>query len=298
MSQDFQSSPFNAIRHYDKNGNEYWSARELGRLLGYTTNYRNFQKAITKAEKACEESQQLTSDHFAHTRTMIPIGKGGKREGDDVHLSRYACYLIVQNADPDKPIVAHGQTYFAVQTRRQELTDEQEMLPEGEDERRIRLRGKMRYLDTQLSSEAHKAGAEKPQDYATFFDSGYQGLYDGETENDIHDRKQLKPGEKILNHMGGDELSYNEFRATLANQRLKKEQPKRKEQANATHYEIGKKVRKTIEELGGTMPEELPTPEKSITQLEKERKKEIQQFLQRREQPMLPMFREENELEH
>lgn len=288
MSNIFVASPFDAIRHFDKNGNEYWSARELGRVLGYTTNYRNFQNAIKKAKKACEESHQAVSDHFAHVRTMIPIGKGGKREGDDVNLSRYACYLIIQNADPEKTIVAHGQTYFAVQVRRQELSDEAEHLLETEEERRIRLRGRMRYLDTQLSSEVQKAGAEKPCDYATFFDSGYTGLYNGETENDIHERKGLKPKEKILDYMGGDELSYNEFRATLTKQRLEKDQPKRKEQANATHLEVGKKVRHTIEDLGGTMPEDLPAPEKSVQQLEKERKAEIQKFLQRRDQPTLP----------
>jgi DNA-damage-inducible protein D len=292
---EFQSSPFNAIRRFDQNGNEYWSARELGRVLGYVTNYRNFQKSIKKAEKACEESGHSVIDHFAHTRTMLSIGSGAKREGDDIHLSRYACYLIIQNADPDKPIVAHGQTYFAVQTRRQELTDERLGLPETEGERRLRLRGQLRGTNTQLKGQVKKAGAKNKQDYAAFFDSGHKGLYGGETENDIHERKSLQPNQQILDYMGSDELSYNDFRATLTKQKLEREQPSSKEQANDAHYEMGKAVRKTIVETGAILPENLPTPEKSIQQLEKERELEIQKFLRRKEQPRLPMFSESEE---
>ena len=289
------TSPFDAIRRFDKNGNEYWAARELAKVLGYTTNYRNFQNAIKKAEKACEESGLLASDHFAHVRTMLSIGSGAKRKGEDVHLSRYACYLVAQNADPDKTIVAQAQTYFAVQTRRQELTDERIGLSETEEARRIRLRGQLREKDTQLKAEVKKAGAETSHDYAEFFDEGYQGLYKGERENDIHERKELKPNEKILDHMGGDELSYNDFRATLTKQKLEREQPSSKEQANNAHHEMGQAVRKTIIETGATLPEKLPTPEKSIQQLEKERDKEIEKFLHRKEQPLLPGLEEPNE---
>jgi DNA-damage-inducible protein D len=259
------------------------------------TSYRNFQKSIKKAEKACEESKQSVSDHFAHTRTMLSIGSGAKREGDDVHLSRYACYLIIQNADPEKPIVAHGQTYFAVQTRRQELADERLALPETEEERRIRLRGQIRETDTQLKAKAKEAGAKDKHDYAAFFDSGYKGLYGGETENNIHERKELQPNQKILDYMGSDELSYNDFRATLTKQKLEREQPSRKRQANDAHHKMGKAVRKTIIETGAILPEELPTPQKSIQQLEKERESGIQSFLHREEQPQLPMVFESEE---
>jgi len=183
---------------------------------------------------------------------MLSIGSGAKRSGDDVRLSRYACYLIAQNADPDKTVVAQAQTYFAVQTRRQELADELDELPRDEDGKRLKLRGKMRSLDTHLADVAHKAGAEKPKDYADFFDSGYKGLYDGETENDIHERKELEPKEAILDHMGSDGLIYNAFRATLTKQKLECEQPQQKEQANDTHHEMGAAVRKTLMPLLST----------------------------------------------
>ena len=148
----------------------------------------------------------------------------------------------------------------------------------------------MRFLDNELKGEVHKTGARSPRDFSDFFDSGYKGLYGGETENDIHTRKQLKPNEKILDHMGSEELGANIFRVTQTHARLRREKPQSKEQANETHHEVGREVRETIKRLGGTMPEHLPTPEKSVDQLERERKLEIQKFLQRREQPQLPAF--------
>ncbi len=290
MSDDFVSSPFDAIRHYDKNGNEYWIARELHKLLGYST-WQRFQGVIEQAKIACENSGQATLDHFNIDVKIVKAG-ATKKPKEDYRLSRYACYLVALNADPAKEIVAQAKTYFAVQTRRQELADERETL-ENEEGKRIKYRGKMRFLDNELNDEAHKAGARNPRDYSDFFDSGYRGLYSGETENDIHARKGLQPKDKILDHMGSEELGANIFRATQTHAKLRRENPQSKEQANDTHYEVGREVRDTIKRLGGTMPEHLPKPEKSVDQLEKERKLEIQKFLQRREQPQLPTFENE-----
>lgn len=272
------ASPFDVIRHVDEQGNEYWSARELSRLLGYTTNYRNFQKAIKKAEEACENSGEAASDHIAHVRNMISIGKGGQRLVEDVHLSRYGAYLIVQNADPEKPIVALGQTYFAVQTRRQELADQMASLPE--DQKRLLYRSEMAILNQQLNEAAKRAGVVKPEHFDIFTDHGYKGLYAGETENMIHTRKNLREGERILDFMGSDESIANAFRASLARQRLDRDNVKDREQANQIHFQAGRKVRQTIEEFGGTMPEDLPTPEKSIQQLQREEQQRLIQSAQ------------------
>ncbi len=273
MSDNPHLSPFEAIRQVSEAGNEYWSARDLGKLLGYGE-YRFFKNAIQKAEEACENSRQAVSDHFVHTHGMIGLGKGAKRRVDDVHLSRYACYLIVENADPSKPIVALGQTYFAVQTRRQELADELAALPE--DQKRIILRSEMGVLNARLADAVRGAGVIEPQDFATFQDHGYMGLYGGLRENDIHARKGLTSDKQhILDYMGSDELAANAFRASLARQKLEREQIQSKDRANRTHYQVGRKVRQTIEEVGGTMPEDLPTPEKSIQEVQREEQKRL-----------------------
>src|SRR5579883_2326432 len=230
-------SPFDAIRKITEEGNEYWSARDLAKLLGYTQ-YNKFLPVIKKAEEACRNSDQRVEDHFTHTGEMVSIGSGARRKFNTVFLSRYACYLIVQNADPEKPIVSLGQTYFAVQTRRQ-----------------------------QLAEAAHNAGVLRPEDFAVFTDHGYMGLYGGMRENDIHVRKNLKPHEKILDYMGSEELGANIFRATQTDAKLRRESIRGKERANKTHYQVGQEVRQTIKRLGGTMPEDLPTPTKSIQQL-------------------------------
>jgi DNA-damage-inducible protein D len=217
---------------------------------------------------------QAVSDHFVHTRGMIGLGKGAKRKVDDVHLSRYACYLIVENADPSKLIVALGQTYFAVQTRRQELADELAALPE--DRKRIILRSEMGVLIARLADVARGAGVIEPQDFATFQDHGYMGLYGGLRGNDIHTRKGLTSDEQhILDYMGSDELAANAFRASLARQKLEREQIQSKDRANRTHCRVGRKLRQTIEEVGGTMPEDLPTPEKSIQEVQREEQKRL-----------------------
>jgi DNA-damage-inducible protein D len=282
------TSPFDAIRKEDEQGREYWSARDLSKLLGYTTNYRNFQKAIDKAKVACEGSGQAVSDHFAQLRKMVSIGSKAKRPVEDVHLSRYACYLIVQNADSEKPIVALGQTYFAVQTRRQELADQLAALPE--DQKRLILRSEMAVFNQQLAEAAHNAGVIQPQDFAIFQDHGYMGLYGGLRENDIHARKVLGTQDKILDYMGSEELGANIFRATQTDAKLRREGTQGKVQANQTHYQVGQKVRQTIQELGGTMPEDLPTPEKSIQQLQREEQKRLEQG------PQLPLFRPDEKL--
>lgn len=291
MSDDFVSSPFDAIRQYDQMGNEYWSARDLQVLLGYAK-WQKFEDTIQRAIKACENSGNDPEANFTRSGKPIITGKGRRQEAGDYHMSRYACYLVAMSGDSHKEEIAAAQTYFAVQTRRQEIADEQESL-ETEEGKRIKYRGKMRFLDNELKGEAHKAGARSPRDFSDFFDSGYRGLYGGETENDIHARKELQPNEKILDFMGSEELADNIFRAAQTDAKLKREKPQRKGQANETHYEVGREVRDTIKRLGGTMPEYLPKPEKSVDQLEKKRKLDIQSFLQRREQPQLLAFDDE-----
>lgn len=273
--ETIHTSPFDAIRRVNEQGREYWSARELGKLLGYGE-YRFFKNAIKKAEEACEQSGQPVTDHFVHTHGMVDIGSGAKRKVDDVHLTRYACYLLVENSDPDKPIVALGQTYFAVQTRRQEIADELALASLPEEQKRLIFRDLMSTYNTRLAEAARLAGVIEPRDFATFEDHGYMGLYAGRHENDIHHAKKLKPKEKILDYMGSEELAANMFRATQADAKLRRDQVNSKEQANATHFQVGQEVREAIARLGGTMPENLPTPEKSIQELQREEQKRIE----------------------
>jgi DNA-damage-inducible protein D len=270
------ASPFDAIRQVDEHGNEYWSARELGKLLGYTTNFRNFKPAIEKAKEACKQSGYNVADHFADTRNMVAIGSGARRPTEDYHLSRYACYLLVENADPSKPIVALGQTYFAVQTRRQEIADELALSTLPEAQKRIIMRSMMATFNVRLAEAAQLAGVISPTDFSTFEDHGYMGLYKDLRENDIHARKHLKPREKILDHMGSEELGANIFRATQTDAKLRRDQVNTKEQANATHFQVGREVREAIARLGGTMPENLPTPEKSIQELQRDEQKRLE----------------------
>ena len=252
---------------------EFWSARQLSGILGYLE-YRNFVPVIIKAKEACINSKQSIADHFVDMHEMVDIGSGAKREIDDVHLSRYACYLIVQNADPSKAIVALGQTYFAVQTRKQELIEQTDFQGLNETKKRLLLRDEMRKHNKQLADAAKNAGVIQPLDYAIFQDHGYKGLYGGLGAKDIHTKKALKKGQQILDHMGSTELAANLFRATQTEEKLRRENIKGKNQANMTHYEVGRKVRKTIDELGGTMPENLPAVE-SIRQIETKNVKQL-----------------------
>jgi DNA-damage-inducible protein D len=210
----------------------------------------------------------MVEDHFTHVSEMVIIGSGAQRKFDTVFLSRYACYLLIQNSDPAKPNVALGQTYFAVQTRRQELADEQTKIPE--DQHRLLLRSQMSVNNRQLAGAARDAGVIRPVDFAIFQDHGYAGLYGGLKSRDIHARKGLKKSQAILDHMGSDELAANSFRASLTKQKIERERIQGKENANRAHNEMGQAVRETIIKTGATLPEELPTPEKSIKQLERE----------------------------
>lgn len=274
-------SPFEAIRRIAEEGQEYWSARELGKLLGYTE-YRKFKNAIQKAEIACENSGQVVVDHFAHVSEMVAIGSGAKRGVEDVFLSRYACYLLVENADPSKPIVALGQAYFAVQTRRQELADlELTTLPE--DQKRLILRSEMSIFNSKLAEAAQAAGVIEALDFAIFQDHGYKGLY-GLKAQEIHARKGLKKGQHILDFMGSEELASNIFRAAQTDAKLRRDQVQGKEEANRTHYQVGSEVRRTIQRLGGTTPENLPTPKESIKELEQKERKRLKPGPEEKEQ--------------
>lgn len=268
------NSIFEQIRRIDENGNEFWSARDMAKVLEYSE-YRHFIPVIEKAKEACRNSAQNFMDHFEDYLDMIEIGKGGKRPVDSVKLSRYACYLIIQNADPSKEIVANGQTYFAVQTRIAEIKqmDEYNYLS-TEDEKRLFLRNELAKHNAQLASAAKDAGVLDSKDYAIFQNYGYKGLYGGLDAKAIHTHKGLKKSQKILDHMGSTELAANLFRATQTEDKLRREQIQGKQKANQTHYQVGAKVRQTIKELGGTMPEDLPTVE-SIKSIEKKEQKKL-----------------------
>ena len=263
---------FESIRQQDAAGNEYWSARKLAKVLEYSE-YRHFQPVIERAREACQGSGYAAADHFEEILEMVDIGSGAKRELPDVRLSRYACYLIVQNGDPSKPVIANGQTYFAMQTRRQELRDNEKFARLSEDEKRLAIRNELAEHNKYLAAAAKDVGVETSLDYAIFQDHGYKGLYGGLGAKDIHTRKGLKKSQKILDHMGSTELAANLFRATQAEEKLKRENVRGKQRANKTHFEVGQKVRKTIKDLGGTMPESLPTPEQSVKQVESAKKK-------------------------
>lgn len=265
---------FESIKRVDDNGIEYWSSRDLWKVLGYTE-YRHFLPVIEKAKIACQNSSQPISDHFEDILEMVVIGSGAERPLDSIKLSRYACYLTVQNADPSKTIVAQAQTYFATQTRIAEIQqmDAYNRLS-SEDEKRLFLRNELAKHNSQLADAAKGAGVIEPRDYAIFQNHGYMGLYGGLGAKEIHERKNLKKSQKILDHMGSTELAANLFRATQTEEKLRRDHIVGKTKANRTHYEVGAKVRQTIKELGGTMPENLPVVE-SIKTIETKKKKQM-----------------------
>ena len=268
------NSTFEGIRRVDAEGTEFWLARQLARVLEYSE-YRHFLPAIERAKEACKQSGYAVDDHFEDVLDMVEIGSGAMRKVDDIRLTRYACYLVVQNGDPSKPVIANGQTYFALQTRRQELSDTAKFSELSEDERLLAIRNDLAEHNKALSSAAKGAGVETPIDYAIFQDHGYKGLYGGLGAKDIHAVKGLKKSHKILDHMGSTELAANLFRATQTEEKLKREGIQGKTQANKAHHEVGAKVRQTIKELGGTMPEKMPVPDKSIQQIEREKAKQL-----------------------
>ena len=266
--KEYTEKLFEDIKYIDEKGNEYWYARELQRVLEYKE-WRKFNNVINKATIACKNSNVIIEEHFVQVDKTIRMPKNASKIIDDYKLSRYACYLIVQNADSKKEVIALGQTYFAIQTRKQELTEKQynELT---EDEKRFYQRDLTRKGNYSLNIVARNAGVKN---FDKFHNSGYKGLYNGETANDIAKRKKLRYREDILDNMGSDELIANLFRISQIEQKLKNENIKLESKANETHYKVGKEIRNTIKKLGGTMPENLPTPDKSLKELEKENKK-------------------------
>jgi len=264
------SNTFERIKRVNQAGAEFWSARELARVLEYRE-FRNLSAAIAKAREACTHSGHVVTDHFVLFNEMVGIGSGAQRELEDWALSRYACYLVIQNADPSKPLVALGQSYFAIQTRRQELADAEAL---QENQKRLLLRAEMKTRNKKLAGVAKQSGVVQPLDYAIFMDHGYRGLYGGLGVRDLQERKRLKRKEHILDHMGSLELAANLFRTTQAEDKLRRENVRNKAQANKIHEAVGRTVRRTIHELGGTMPENLPVAE-NIKQVESREKKRL-----------------------
>lgn len=263
---------FEEIKRLKEDGTEYWNARELSEVLQYKK-WENFAKVIDRAKLACNNSGFEIEEHFPEVRKTLEMPNNATKTIIDYELSRYACYLIVQNGDPRKEIIALGQTYFAIQTRRQEVADYFNEL--DEDNKRLVIRGDIKQWNQMLLEVAHNAGVITNEEYAQFQNAGYMGLYGGLTVEDIHRKKKLKDKEKILDFMGSEELAANLFRITQTEAKLKREKVKTKEKANETHYTVGTTVRKAIEDIGGTMPEDLPTPEKSIKEVEKEQLKRL-----------------------
>lgn len=255
-------SPFERIKRVAEDGSEFWSSRELGPMLGYDS-YRNFENAIIKAKDACENSGHPVTDHFLNATESVAIGKGGTRKIDVTYLSRYACYLVIQNADPRKPMVALGQTYFTVQTRRQELAD-----VELEESLRLKLREEIKLHNKALAAAAYTAGVRTPLDYAVFNDHGYKGLYNGLGAHQIRENRGLKRSHDILDFMGSTELAANLFRATQTEELLRRGGVQSKDQANMTHLQVGIRVREAMKDISGIMPEDLPVAE-NIKKVEK-----------------------------
>ncbi|MEE1119249.1 MAG: DNA damage-inducible protein D [Bacteroidales bacterium] len=270
------TATFESIKKIDENGVEYWSSRDLAKILEYA-DYRNFITVINKAKEACLNSGNEVLDHFGDITEMVIIGSGAQRPIDTIKLTRYACYLTVQNADPNKTIVAQAQTYFAIQTRIAEVQQMEEYNRlSTEEEKRLFLREEMAKHNSQLADAAKDAGVIESRDYAIFQNYGYKGLYGGLGAQEIHEHKGLKKSQKIIDHMGSTELAANLFRATQTEEKLRRENIKGKIKANQTHYEVGKKVRQTIKELGGTMPEDLPVAD-SIKSVEAKQRKMLKE---------------------
>ena len=262
------ASLFESLKHVNEDGVEYWSARELYPYLGYTQ-WRRFEDAIERAKESCESASQPIEEHFAGAGKTSKMPKGGGRDLVDIHLTRYACYLVAQNGDPRKTEIAQAQTYFAIQTRYAEIQQmEAYQALTSEESKRLFLREELRKHNSKLADAAHNAGVITPLDYAVFQNFGYRGLYNGLTAKGIHEKKGLKKGQDILDHMGSTELAANLFRSTQTEEKIRKENIQGKANANNAHYEVGKEVRAAIQRIGGTMPEELP-PAEDIKKLER-----------------------------
>ena len=251
---------FESVAQIDDDGVEFWEARDLQELLGYQR-WDTFLEVIEKAKIACVTSGQLLENHFSDVRKMVSIGSGAEREIANIRLTRYACYLAAQNGDARKKPIAFAQTYFAIQTRRQEVDDEDQYTPLSEDQKRVLLRDEIKEHNKHLASAAKGAGVVEPLDFAIFQTYGYKGLYGGLDRPGIQRAKGLRSKQNILDHMGSTELAANLFRATQTEDKLRREKIRGKEAANNTHYEVGRKVRQAIKDIGGTMPEHLPAAE-------------------------------------
>jgi DNA-damage-inducible protein D len=266
---------FEDAAQVDDEGIEFWDGRDLARLLDYSK-WDNFLEVVAKAKEACRRVGQPVENHFADVGKMVPIGSGAEREIPDIRLTRYASYLIAQNGDSRKKPVAFAQTYFAIQTRRQEIQDDDlaQYTPLSEDQKRLLLRDEIKEHNTKLASAAKGAGVVEPLDFAIFQNFGYEGLYGGLDRRGIQRRKGLRSKQNILDHMGSTELAANLFRATQTEEKLRRDQVKGKTAANSTHYEVGRKVRQAIKDIGGTMPEAL-SPAEDIVKVGRRIKKAI-----------------------
>lgn len=271
----YKEQNFEEIKHIDDNGNEFWFARELQNVLEYKR-WDKFCNVIKNAQKACENSNYEVFEHFSQVGKTSKMPNGGVKNLLDYKLSRYACYLIVQNSDPRKEVVALGQTYFAIQTRKQELL-EQEIKQLTEDEKRLKIRGQVKEGNKLLNDTVYEIGARTSKEFAKFHNAGYKGLYGGEDAKKIKSRKNLGEKDDILDHMGSTELAANWFRITQADEMIKKNKVDNLDEANKTHNKAGKEVRKTMIRLSGVKPEELPTPTKSIKEISKQITEKIKQ---------------------
>jgi DNA-damage-inducible protein D len=270
IAKEYKS--FEAIKHVSDNGDECWFARELAPVLEYVE-WRNFAKVLDRAMLACKNSGYAVADHFVEVNKTIKMPKTASKQVIDFKLTRYACYLIVQNGDPRKEVIALGQTYFAIQTRRQEVADYFNQL--DEDNKRLVIRGDIKQWNQMLAESAHDAGVISDEEYATFQNAGYMGLYGGLQVDDIHKRKGLKKTDRVLDYMGSTELIANLFRISQTDEKLKKDKTKTADVANEIHFIVGREVRGTIERVGGTMPENLPVPSRSINEIEREQLKKL-----------------------
>ena len=269
-NKNYSNQSFEDIKHIDENEIEYWFARELQVVLNYKE-WRKFENVIKKAIDSCENSGISAFEHFVGADKTIKMPKGATKNIKEYKLTRYACYLIAQNGDPRKEVIALAQTYFAIQTRKQEISEKEYSLL-TEDEKRFYQRDLTRKGNYSLNQAAKNAGV---RNFDKFHNSGYKGLYNGESADDIAKRKGLRYREDILDNMGSEELAANLFRITQTESKLKRDNISTEKEANKTHYNIGKNIREVIAKNGGTMPEDLPTPKKSLKQLEKENKKTL-----------------------
>ena len=270
IAKEYKS--FEAIKHLSEDGREFWHARELAMVLEYVQ-WRNFAKVLDRAKLSCKNSGYAIADHFAEVSKTITMPKSAIKQVIDFKLTRYACYLIVQNGDPRKEVIALGQTYFAIQTRRQEVADYFNQL--DEDNKRLVIRGDIKQWNQMLAEAAHNAGVMSDEDYAAFQNASYMGLYGGMKVEDIHKKKGLKKNDRILDFMSSTELIANLFRISQTEEKLKKDKAASADAANEIHFIVGREVRGTIERVGGTMPEDLRTPSRSISDVERNQLKKL-----------------------